>query len=210
MPAMALGGGEAIAIIGWGGPPDAVSESFLVTRDAERYARDRWRSGERMATCVRDAVSDSVRPARMVELSEIRPAAPGFLATQNALLTEDAISITVRNAAASPAFAALKIRYAFLVGGSTENSDHWNSSGGGVPVAASGHKKRTYIQTDVWDLMTGSRLESFFTDASGAEEIFSAGLVINTLNYAPTESTACKDMADKILNYLSISSAAAA
>jgi hypothetical protein len=209
MPVMQLNADEGFAIIGWGGLPDAMSESFLISSDAERNARGRWRSGEDMATCVRDAVSDSARPARMVEPDAIHPAAPGLFATQNALLTEDAVSNALRDAAASPTFAALNIRYAVLVGGSTQESDHWNSSGGGVPVAGFGHKKRTHIQADVWDLMTGRRLESFFTDAAGAVEVFSAGLVINTLNYAPTEATACKDMADKILNYLSVSIAAA-
>lgn len=207
MSAKPLSAEDGIAIIGWGGPPDATSETFLLAKDAARHARGRWRSGERMAACVRDAAIDSARPARIVEPDKDRSASAGPFGTHDALLTDEAISDALRSVAVS-SFAGQGVRYVFLVGGSTRTSEHWHSSGGGVPVAAEGHKKRTYIQADVWDAMKGTKLDSFWTDASGVEEFFSAALVLNTLNYAPTESTACKDMADKILNYLSVAAAA--
>src|SRR5262245_57851738 len=74
MLAMPLAAEEGITIIGWGGPPDATFESFLLARDAASYARAHWRSGEQMASCVRNAVAGTERPARMVELNEIGPA----------------------------------------------------------------------------------------------------------------------------------------
>ena len=207
MSATPLGADEGIAVIGWGGPPDETSESFLLAKDAARHARARWRSGERMAACVRDAVADSSRPARIVQPDEIGPASADFFGARDTLLSDEKISDVFRSATTSSSFAALRARYVVMVGGSTQTSGEWHSHGGGMPVGAFGHKKRTYIRADIWDAIKGTKLESLWTDASGAEEVLSAALVINFWNYAPTESTACKDMADKILNHLSIASA---
>ena len=61
----------------------------------------------------------------------------------------------------------------------------------------------TNIRVTAWDASDGRRLESFDTSASGrvvANWVFVIG---GFYEYAPTESTACKDMAEKILRYAS-------
>ena len=168
-----------------------------------------WASTDSMAACVRDAVAGSSRATRIVPLDQFRSAAGGIFATPDVLtgeetpyvlnvLTGEEIGDALRRAR-SAEFAALKLRYVFVVEGATVTSEIDKF---GYPIVTVVGRwsadKRTDIQVTVWDAIDGRRLESIATSASGVEAITFVGLY-SLWGYAPTESRACRDIAGKIL-----------
>src|SRR5262249_41099042 len=150
-----------------------------------------------MAACVRSAVANASPSTRIIQLDQFRPVAGGALAKPAPLIGAASIADGLRSASATPAFAALNVRYLFMVEGATEMPNQKDEGGGlgGVPIFDTSHNKRTHIGVTGWDAKTGQKLASFTTDSAGFEDFVSVGLIINVLEYARTESTACKDMA---------------
>jgi hypothetical protein len=154
-----------------------------------------------MASCVRDAVSHASPKTWMIPLDEFRQAAGGVFAARGDLYDE-AVSDALRGTR-SAELNALNVRYVFVVQGSTATNER-NRLGYPIVTVVGrwSDDKKTDIQLTAWDATDGERLESISTSATGVEATTFVGLYI-VAGFAPTESRACRDMAGRILRFVS-------
>jgi hypothetical protein len=151
-PQESLAPGQGVVIVGW---LDALETAMALEPGAAA------RSADRLAGCVRDAVSATSSQTRIVLPDQFRAAVVGIFATERDQITEAAISDTLRNAIESPAFTALKIRYVFMVAGRTETVDSFSKSYSGGPGAfETGGTRWTYLRVTAWDAMTARKIDS--------------------------------------------------
>jgi hypothetical protein len=159
-----------------------------------------------IAGCVKSAVADASPATRIVPAKEFRKAVGGILAGAKTMLTDEETGRAFREAMASSALADSKLRYVFMVSGATDDRNWHDSATAGVGVGSS--EKSTHIEAAAWDAATGEKIDSFSTSTSGHPTMVMIAF-ITFWEYAPTESAACKDMARKILRYVSGENSAA-
>ncbi|HVM81815.1 MAG TPA: hypothetical protein VMU06_22535 [Stellaceae bacterium] len=159
---------------------------------------------DEIAKCVREALAAASPATRIAPAEKLRSSAGGALASANAAQSEQEIGRALQEAIASHAISDLALRYVYTVEGATGEDGYTQTMGNTFATAGVGvfgSTKFTHIEATVWDAATGHRLGLLKSWASGRVSTVII-LPIGFYTYAPTESTACKEMAGQILRHL--------
>ncbi len=150
--------------------------------------------------CVSDELSKSSPQIALFAPQEFRAAVGGKLSESKLRLPYAEIEDHLQTQRALAVSVDRGIRYVFVVEGDTTETDNHSSGGGGAAI--SGSTRRTQISAHIWDGSTGEGLGELNVSTEGHPYMFSAALIINIMEYAPTETKACENMATEILQFL--------
>ena len=154
-----------------------------------------------IAACVSDAFAKASPGTRIVPAKQVREAIGGTLAGAKSMAADGEIAQAMRSAQTAPALAALGLRYVTFIEGATQSSGA-RSAGCATYVCEDISDKRTRIEATIWNATTGDKLAMRRTETAGqTSTVGTIGIAVYT--YAPTEATACKDMAGKLAHDVS-------
>jgi hypothetical protein len=151
-----------------------------------------------MAGCVRDTLSRNAPGVRFFAPEGLMQAAGAVTGSNNKVLSDQDVERLIQQPEVQRLAAEQALRYVFLVEGKTFDSESSLASGGAFGAITS--NKNSRAAAHLWDVASGQYLGEVVAASFGETGIM--GPVPNLWLYAPTESEACKALADNISGFL--------
>jgi hypothetical protein len=152
-----------------------------------------------LAACVRDTLSRNSPSTRLLEAEEIMSAGGVATASHDKVLSDEDVSGLLAREEVQRLASERSLRYVFLIAGNTFESEGSWGCGGLACSGGSNHGSRAAAH--VWDTASGRYLGELAA-ASFGQTGMSGVFPIVLWSYAPTETEACKALADNMSGFL--------